>query len=112
MSLSRLPAWALAGAAALALAGAAMAPGAARWPLVAVAGGLGLMVGRRKGGANSSRARIEVLSRVPLTPRSHAALLSVDGAGWLIVVGEGFAQLARAELAGPREPRLVLEDAP
>ena len=96
--------WLLALAAAAALALAAFGPPALRWPLLAVAGGSALLVAGRRGGAHSQLPRIELLSKVTLAPRASAVLLRVDGSGWLVVMGEGYAQLARAELAPPPLP--------
>jgi hypothetical protein len=98
MTLASVPAWILGATAALSLGAAVLVPASARLPLLAIAGGAAtVLASRRRAGAPVSRVRL--LSRVSITPKAHAALLSVDGAGWLVVIGDGCAQLARAELA-------------
>ena len=94
--------WLLGAAAALSLGGAALGPHALRVPLLAVAGGATTLVAARRR-AVASPPRIQLLSRLSITPRAHAALLDVDGSGWLVIVGEGCAQLARTELTHPGE---------
>jgi hypothetical protein len=102
MTLANVSPWLLGAAAALSLGGAAVGPAALRLPLLAVAGGAATIVASRRR-ALAPVARIQLLSRVSLTPRAHAALLSVDGSGWLVIIGEGCAQLARAELNRPED---------
>lgn len=101
MTLARLPLpllWALA---AVALAAALLSGPGVRLPLLAVAAGAAAVAALRPRTEARPRPRVELLSRVALSPRATAALLSVDGAGWLVVLGDGCAQLARAELAPP-----------
>jgi class 3 adenylate cyclase len=93
----------LAAAAALSLYAAALAPAAARIPMAVLVAGIVTLAFTRSRAAASLPPRMQLLSRVAITPRTQAALLSVDGAGWLVVIGEGCAQLARAELVSPGE---------
>lgn len=95
MTLALLPPWLLGAAAALALAGAALGPSAVRLPLLAAAAGAATVaLSRRRPGAGAP-PRLQLVSRVALGPKAHASLLSVDGATWLVVVGDGCAQLTR-----------------
>jgi hypothetical protein len=103
VTLAHLPAWVLGATAALSLGAAALVPATVRLPLFVVAGGAATVAIARRRAPSARPARVQLLSRVAISPRAQAALLSVDGAGWLVVIGEGCVQLARAELATPPE---------
>lgn len=102
MTAALLPPWLLGAAAALALAGAALGPSTLRLPLLAAAAGAATVAFSSRRAASAPPPRLKLVSRVALGARAHAALLSVDGASWLVVVGDGCAQLTRT---GPEEQR-------
>jgi flagellar protein FliO/FliZ len=49
-------------------------------------------------------ARLRVLSRTGLSQRCGMALVEADGRNYLVVFGDGFAELQEASAAGTREP--------
>jgi flagellar protein FliO/FliZ len=53
--------------------------------------------------------RLTVVGRIGLSPRAGLALVEVDGSSWLVVHGDGYAQLRRTRPA-PRSPRLVTDE--
>ena len=89
-------------AAGLSLA-AAVLPRPTLVPSMLIGGGAASVALFRRRAERAAPARMQLLSRVSITPRTQAALLSVDGAGWLVVIGDGCAQLARAELTQKQE---------
>lgn len=89
-------------AAGLSLA-AAVLPRPTLFPSMLIGGGAASVALFRRRAERAAPARMQLLSRVSITPRTQAALLSVDGAGWLVVIGDGCAQLARAELTQKQE---------
>ena len=78
---------------------AAVLPRTAHLPMLLIGGGAATVTMVRRRPGTAAPPRMQLLSRVSITPRAQAALLCVDGAGWLVVIGDGCAQLARAELA-------------
>jgi hypothetical protein len=78
---------------------AAVLPRPTLAPAMLMGGGAASVALFRRRAERAAPARMQLLSRVSITPRTQAALLSVDGAGWLVIVGDGCAQLARAELS-------------
>ncbi len=97
--MNRLLASKLLGVSAAVSLAAAIVPRSATAPLLLVGGGAASVALTRRRGQSIEAPRLQLVSRVSLSPRAQAALLSVDGKAWLVVVGEGCAQLARAELS-------------
>ncbi len=90
--------------AALAPSGGVSAPQVARVLLAAVAlGGLAWWLHRaRKAGPSAAFAaetRLRVLSRTGLSQRCGMALVEADGRNYLVVFGDGFAELQEAAAA-------------
>lgn len=81
--------------------------------LVGVLGAAGLgwwfLRHRRGGGALLPAPRLQVLARTGLSQRCGMALVEADGRNYLVVFGDGFAELQEAKLAFPvrqgRRPR-------